>query len=209
MSVLVREARAENLIVALDEVPLPLEAHALFGRPCPLELELGVGKGRFAIAWAQAHPEIGLLGVERARKYLELAALRATRAGVSNLRLVHTTAEDLLFRCLGAGSVAAVHVYFPDPWPKKRHHKRRFFRPENVTRLAEVMEDGALLRVKTDHPEYAQVIREVVGADGRFAPLPAPEAFADVPPTHFEIKYQAAGRPVHLMAWRRVSQVQA
>lgn len=196
----------ESLIVALDEVPLPLTAEALFGRRCPLELELGVGKGRFAIAWAQAHPEVGLLGVERARKYLELAALRAARAGVGNLRLVHTTAEDLLFRCLREGSLAAVHVYFPDPWPKKRHHKRRFFRPENVSRLAEVMEEGALLRVKTDHPEYAQVIRQVVEADGRFAPLCPDEAFAKVPPTHFEIKYQGQGRPVHLMAWRVLPQ---
>lgn len=202
MSVLVTEPRPETVIVALDEVPLPLHARALFGCSCPLELELGVGKGRFAIAWAQAHPEIGLLGVERARKYLELAALRAARAGIENLRLVHTTAEDLLFRCLGEGSVAAVHVYFPDPWPKKRHHKRRFFRPENVARLAEVMVEGGLLRVKTDHPEYAQVIREVVAADGRFFPVPAAEAFAEVPPTHFEIKYQGQGRPVHLMAWR-------
>ncbi len=202
MSVLLTEPRPEAVIVALDEVPLPLSAVALFGRHCPLELELGVGKGRFAIAWAQAHPEIALLGVERARTYLELAALRAVRAGVGNLRLVHTTAEDLLFRCLGVGSVAGVHVYFPDPWPKKRHHKRRFFRPENVARLAEVMEEGALLRVKTDHPEYAQVIRRVVEDDGRFAPVPAGEAFAAIPPTHFELKYQAQSRLVYLMAWR-------
>ncbi len=206
MSQVLTVPRPESLVVALDEVPLPLTAEALFGRRCAFELELGVGKGRFAIAWAQAHPEIGLLGVERARKYLELAALRAARAGVSNLRLVHTTAEDLLFRCLREGSLAAVHVYFPDPWPKKRHHKRRFFRPGNVSRLAEVMQEGALLRVKTDHPEYAQVIREVVGADRRFVPVSAPEAFAEVPPTHFEIKYQGQGRPVHLMAWQRVSQ---
>lgn len=194
----------ERLVLALDEVPLPLSASALFGRDCPLELELGVGKGRFAMAWALAHPEIGLLGVERARKYLELSALRAARAGVDNLRLAHTTAEDLLFRCLGQGTVAAVHVYFPDPWPKKRHHKRRFFKPENVARLAEVMQEGALLRVKTDHPEYAAVIAEVVGGNGRFHPVPVDDAFAEIPPTHFELKYQGQGRPVHRMAWRRV-----
>lgn len=204
MSALVREPRLETVVVALDEVPLPLSAQALFGRSCPLELELGVGKGRFAIAWAQAHPEIGLLGVERARKYLELAALRAARAGLSNVRLVHTTAEDVLFRCLGESSVAAVHVYFPDPWPKKRHHKRRFFRPENVARLAHVMAAGALLRVKTDHPDYAEVIRQVVADNGHFSPVPESEAFAQIPPTHFEIKYQGQGRPVHLLAWRRL-----
>lgn len=192
----------ESVVVALDEVPLPLTAEALFGRSCRWELELGVGKGRFAIAWAQAHPEIGLLGVERARKYLELTALRAARAGISNLRLAHTTAEDLLFRCLGESSVAAVHVYFPDPWPKKRHHKRRFFKPENVARLAQVMHEGALLRVKTDHGEYAGVIAQVVAADGRFVPISEEQAFAHIPMTHFEIKYQGQGRPVYRMAWR-------
>jgi len=204
VSAVLAPPRPEELLLALDETPPPLEPQAVFGRACPLELELGVGKGRFAIAWAAAHPEIGLLGVERARKYLELAALRAARAGVRNLRLVHTTAEDLLFRCLGEGSVAAVHVYFPDPWPKKRHHKRRFFRPENVARLASVMAGGAVLRVKTDHAEYAAVIEAVVGAEPRFQRLAEEELFAPIPPTHFEIKYQAQGRPVYRFAWRRL-----
>ncbi|MGC8916258.1 MAG: tRNA (guanosine(46)-N7)-methyltransferase TrmB [Thermoanaerobaculum sp.] len=194
---------AEALVLALDEIPLPLRAEAIFGRPCPLELELGVGKGRFAIAWAQAHPEVGVLGVERARKYLELSALRAARAGVANLRLAHTTAEDLLFRCLPEASVSAVHVYFPDPWPKKRHHKRRLFKPENVARLAEVMEPGALLRVKTDYGDYAAVIAEVVDKNGHFTAEDAEQAFADIPLTHFEIKYQAQGRQVFRFAWRR------
>jgi len=197
--------RPEELVLSLDEISLPLDPSQAFGRACPLELELGVGKGRFAIAWAAAHPEIGLLGVERARKYLELAALRAARAGVGNLRLVHTTAEDLLFRCLAERSVAAVHVYFPDPWPKKRHHKRRFFRPENVARLAAVMVEGAILRVKTDHPEYASVIEAVVGTEPRLERLPEQELFAPIPPTHFELKYQAQGRPVYRFAWRRVA----
>ncbi|MCX7896105.1 MAG: hypothetical protein N2447_09180 [Thermoanaerobaculum sp.] len=194
---------AEALIVDPSEVGLPLRAEALFGRVCPLELELGVGKGRFALAWAQEHPDLGLLGVERARKYLDLAALRAARLGLANLRLVHTTAEDLLFRCLAEGSIAAVHVYFPDPWPKKRHHKRRFFRPDNIARLGAVMAPGALLRVKTDHAEYAGIISQLVNASGLFQAVPADEVFAPIPPTHFELKYQAQGRTVYRFAWQR------
>ncbi len=194
---------AEGLLVALDGFTLPLRAEELFARACALELELGVGKGRFAIAWAQANPHVGLLGVERSYKYLKLTALRAFRAGVDNLRLVHTTAEDVLFRCLGPGSVAGVHVYFPDPWPKKRHHKRRFFRPENLARLAEVMAPSAVLRVKTDHADYAQLIAQVVSDHGRFELLPEDDWFASIPPTHFELKYQAQGRRVFRFAWRR------
>jgi len=113
------------------------------------------------------------VGAERVRTYLKMAALRGMRKGLANVRLVHTTAEDLLFRCLGEGSVAAFHVYFPDPWPKKRHHKRRFFRPSNVARLAEVLAPGGLLRVKTDHEGYATVIVEVVAGEPGSYPCPA------------------------------------
>jgi tRNA (guanine-N7-)-methyltransferase len=182
---------------------LPLSPERLFGRPCPLEIELGVGKGRFLLEWASACPEIGLLGVERARSYALLAAGRAARRGLANVRLVHSTAEDVLFRCLAPASVAAFHVYFSDPWPKKRHQKRRFFRPDNVARVAEVLRPGGLLRVKTDHRAYAAVIAAVIGAEPRFAPVPVEEAFANVPPTHFEIKYTREGREFTRLAFRR------
>lgn len=193
----------EKLLLSLDRVSLPLKVTEVFGRPGPLELELGVGKGLFAITWAAKNPQCNLLGVERSRKYLQLAALRAARARVSNLRLVHTTAEDLLFRCLGSQSLAGAHVYFPDPWPKKRHHKRRFFKPENLDRLAEVMAPGALLRVKTDHQEYAEVINRLMSQDPRFIPVPEEIWFAEIPPTHFEAKYLKEGRKIFRFAWQR------
>jgi tRNA (guanine-N7-)-methyltransferase len=182
---------------------LPLTAAELFGSPRPLEVELGVGKGRFLLEWATAHPQIGLLGVERAGKYLETAAVSVARRGLRNVRLLHTTAEDLLFRCLAAASVAAFHVYFPDPWPKKRHHKRRFFRPDNVARLAEVLAPGGLLRVKTDHGAYAAVIAELLAAESRLEAVTIEDAFAEVPPTSFEVKYTRDERPIHHFAYRR------
>ncbi len=191
-------------LLELAEARLPFESRQLFGAPLPLEVELGVGKGRFLLEWATAHPETGVLGVERARKYLEMTALRAARAGLANVRLVHTTAEDLLFRCLAPGGVAAVHVYFPDPWPKKRHHKRRFFRPDNVARLAEVLAPGGLLRVKTDHARYGEVIREVVAAEPRLAAVAVDAAFDGIPATHFEAKYEREERPVFRFAYRKL-----
>jgi len=191
-------------VLELADARLPLDAARVFGTPRPLEVELGVGKGLFLLEWAGAHPEIGVIGVERARKYLELAARRAARRGLANVRLVHTTAEDLLFRCLAPASAAAVHVYFPDPWPKKRHHKRRFFRAENASRLADVLAPGGLLRVKTDHEPYAGVIREVLAAERRLAAVPVDDAFDAVPRTHFEIKYAREERPVYRFAYRRL-----
>jgi tRNA (guanine-N7-)-methyltransferase len=191
------------LILDLANASLPLASRDVFGSAVPLEVELGAGKGRFLLEWAAAHPGVGVIGVERARTYLRKAALRALRRGLSNVRLVHTTAEDLLFRCLSEGSVAAVHVYFPDPWPKKRHHKRRFFRPANVARLADVLAPGGLLRVKTDHEGYAAEIVEALAGEPRFVPLPAGAAFEGIPATNFEVKYSRESRPVRCLAYRR------
>lgn len=191
-------------VLDLGGVGLPLDSRRVFGGPRPIEIELGSGKGRFLLEWAAMHPEVGLIGVERTRKYLELGARRAARGGLANVRFVHTTAEDLLFRCLAPATVAAAHVYFPDPWPKKRHHKRRFFHPENVARLAEVLEVGGLLRIKTDHAGYAAVIVDVVAAERRLAAMPADGAFEEIPATNFEIKYAREARPVHRLAYRRL-----
>ena len=194
---------APDPILDLASASLPFDASALFGSPRPLEVELGAGKGRFALAWAAAHPDVGVVAVERSRTYLEMAARRAARGGVANLRFVHTTAEDLLFRCLTPASAAAVHVYFPDPWPKKRHHKRRFFRADNVARLAEVLARGGLLRVKTDHGGYAEVIAASLAAEPRLHATAEEAAFAEVPATSFEVKYAREGRPVHRFAFVR------
>lgn len=191
------------LVSDLSELGLPFRVAELFGRTCPLEVELGVGRGRFLLEWAGAHPEIGIVGVERARKYAEIAAVRVARRGLGNVRVIHTTAEDLLFRCLAPGSVAAAHVYFPDPWPKSRHHKRRFFNAANLARLAEVLRPGGVLRVKTDHDAYAVVIADLLAHEARLEPLPVAETFATIPETSFEIKYGQQGRAVHRFACRR------
>ena len=197
-----REA-LDGVLIEPAAVGVPLTAAALFGRPCPLEVEIGVGKGRFLAEWAAAHPDTGILGVERARPYLTMAAMKVARRGLANVRLVHTTAEDLLFRLLGPESVAVAHVYYPDPWPKKRHHKRRFFRPETVARLAEVLEPGGLLLVKTDHEEYAAVIGGLLAAEPRLAALADPDLAAAAPESSYESKYAREGRGVHRFACRK------
>ena len=196
-------AVVDGVLLDLGAVRLPLDGGTVCGRPCSLEVEIGAGKGRFLLDWAQAHPESCFVAVERARKYLLLGAARAARRGLGNVRFVHTTAEDLLFRCLAAESVAGVHVYFPDPWPKKRHHKRRFLGPANVRRMAEVLVPGGLLRIKTDHEGYAEEIAAVLAAEALLEPADVDDAFAGVPPTSFEVKYEQESRPVHRWACRR------
>jgi tRNA (guanine-N7-)-methyltransferase len=192
-----------ELTLDLGRVGRPLDPLELFGAALPLEVELGLGKGRFLIEQAASHPETGFLGVERCQKYLTMAATRAARRGLGNLRLVRTTAEDMLFRCLGDGSVTAVHVYFPDPWPKQRHLKRRLLTRGNVERIAQVLAPGGLLRIKTDHAGYAESIGEVLAGVLSLTPLAVAEAFAGMEATHYELKFALEGRTVHAFALRR------
>lgn len=197
-------ATAHDPVVDLATVGLPLRTAELFGREAPLEVEIGSGKGRFLVEWAAQQPHRCFLGVERAGKYLAIAARRAARRGVVNVRFVRTTAEDLLFRCLAPASLAGVHVYFPDPWPKQRHHKRRFFNSNNVQRLAEVLGAGGVVRVKTDHLPYGEQIAELLGGCPLLTPMPVEEAFTALPETSFEAKYLREGRAVLRLAFVRV-----
>lgn len=193
-----------GLLVDLTAAGLPLGPESLFGRPCRFEVELGSGKGRFLLEWGAAHPEIGILAVERARKYAEFAVARAARRGLDNVRVAATTAEDLLFRCLSPGSVGGFHVYFPDPWPKSRHQKRRFFRPDNLQRLVDLLQPDGVLWVKTDHPGYAAVIGPLLAAQAGLEKLDEGDAFAGMPATNFEFKYAREDRLIHRFAYRRI-----
>ncbi len=194
---------ATELVLDLGRVGRPLDPRELFGAGLPLEVELGAGNGRFLLERAAVTPECGFLGVERSRKYLMMTAERIARQGLANVRLARTTAEDLLFRCLGDASVRTVHVYFPDPWPKKRHLKRRLLSRANVGRIAEVLVPGGRLLIKTDHDGYAAAVAEVLAGEPRLVAVAAEEAFAGLPPTHYELRFAREGRPVHAFAVRR------
>jgi tRNA (guanine-N7-)-methyltransferase len=191
----------------LNAVSVPLDWPELFGRDAPTEIELGSGKGRFLLERAAAEPERNLLGVERAAKYHELVCDRVARRGLGNVRLLRTTAEDLLFRLLRPTSVAAVYLLFPDPWPKKRHHKRRFVTPDNVDAVARALVPGGRMLVKSDHPGYAEVIEEVLAAAPGFSRLDAADAFAELPETGFERKYRDQGRTIFSWALERPGRV--
>ena len=189
--------------VDLDQVAVPLRWPKLFGREAPTDVEIGSGKGKFLNDLAAANPERNLLAVERAAKYHRLCCERAARRGLTNVRLLRTTAEDLLFRLLAETSVANFYVLFPDPWPKKRHHKRRFFKPETVAALSRALEPGGRLLVKSDHQDYAEIIAEVLGNTPDLDPIDSAAAFAGLPLTGFEHKYRIEGREIHSFALQK------
>jgi tRNA (guanine-N7-)-methyltransferase len=179
-----------------------------FGTPGRIEVEIGIGKGRFLLALAEARPDLSLLGVEWANEYLRIAETRAMKRGLANVRFVRVDAKRLVERAIPGGSVSAYYVFYPDPWPKKRHHKRRFFQTGTVDALARTLVLGGTLHVATDHEEYWSAIEPLLDCHAAFDRLPqfGGEEFPlppDAPLTNFEAKYEAEGRTRRRASWRR------
>lgn len=191
-----------------DQALRGLDWEEVFGLPGPVEVEIGVGKGRFLLAAAAARPEVRLLGVEWSNKYLRVAEERAVKRGLANLRFVRADARELVCGAIPDASVAAYYVFYPDPWPKKRHHKRRFFQAATVEHLARTLVPNGSIHVATDHDEYWSVIQTLLDSHELFVKLgefggddfPLP---SDAPLTNFEAKYQVEGRRRLRGSWRR------
>jgi len=186
----------------------PLDWRHVFGREGRVEVEIGIGKGRFLLAVAAARPEVMHFGVEWSNEYLRLVETRAERASLDNVRFIRADAGDVVRRAIPERSVSAYYVFYPDPWPKKRHHKRRFLQPANVDAMAKTLVPYGWLHVSSDHDDYWSVIETLLNTHHAFVrqpvfgghefPLPI-----DRPLTNFEAKYEVEGRRRHRGSWRR------
>jgi len=196
----------DDVTVTAESLGDVVDLASLFGSNHPVELEIGCGKGGFLLRQAQAHPDRNYVGIEWANEFYKFAADRMARWGVGNVRIMRTDARHFAVHRLRPASLAAIHVYHPDPWPKKRHHKRRLFTAEFVEAAARVLMPGGLLRIQTDHAEYFEQIRMVTRH-----PLLMAIEFDDLEfgitgegvETNFEIKYLRKGRTMHRLAFRR------
>jgi len=177
--------------------PGKLDWPQIFGNDNPVEVEVGFGKGLFLVTTAPVHPEINFLGIEMARKYQLFTATRMAKRQLRNVRLAKADARLFFRDHIADGSCQAIHVYFPDPWWKKRHLKRRVFTPDFVRHCERVLRAGGRLHVATDVEEYFHVITELAGQHTRLSPLPCP-ADSDTSGylTNFERKSRERGRPV-------------
>jgi tRNA (guanine-N7-)-methyltransferase len=180
----------------------PFEPERRFGRTAPLEIEIGSGKARFLIAAARAHPDRDFLGVERSLSYYRLCRDRVDRSTLRNAAALRADGRLFVETALRAGSVSAFHVYFPDPWPKKKQRKRRLLDGVFLEAAAARLSPGGILRIATDHPDYGRDLDslvETVAVLDRLAwdDLPAP------PPTNYELKYAQEGRPIWRFLLRR------
>jgi tRNA (guanine-N7-)-methyltransferase len=184
-----------------------LDLERLFGRAAPRVLDIGFGDGEALLTSAVNHPQIDYLGVEIHEPGIGHLLLLLERAGIDNVRIVARDAAEVLPQLLPDASFDAVNLFFPDPWPKKRHHKRRLVQPAFVAESARVLKIGGLLHLATDWADYARHSREVLASDGRFAAVePAdlchnPLAFR--PPTKFERRGRRLGHEVVDLCFRR------
>lgn len=187
-----------------------LSLDQIFPRSQPVTLEVGFGSGESLAQMAAADPERNFLGVEVHRPGVGRLLLRCEELQLTNLRVMRHDAMELLARALAEASIERFLLYFPDPWHKKRHHKRRFLRPQTLDQIARVLRPGGLFHAATDWPDYAQAMLALLNADsGNFVNcdpaggcLPRPDWR---PQTRFERRGLALGHPVCDLLFRRIS----
>jgi tRNA (guanine-N7-)-methyltransferase len=186
----------------------PLDTQAWFGRDAPLVLEIGCGRGTSTLAMAQAEPDIDVIAVEIYRRGLAQLLCAIDSAQVDNIRLIRGNGIDVLKDLITPESLIGVRVYFPDPWPKARHHKRRLLQPATVSLIADRLLPGGVLHAATDHPGYAEQVAEIGDAESRLVRVdPGTESLpisVSRPTTKYETKAQEAGSTVHEFVWKRV-----
>jgi tRNA (guanine-N7-)-methyltransferase len=197
----------EDIIVEPPGEGQIVDPMSWFDSPGPFELEIGCGKGGFLLHRATAHPHLRLLGIEWANKYFRYCADRMARRGVINVRVMRTNAAAFVMHHLPPECISVLHLYHPDPWPKKRHHKRRLVQQGFVDAAARSLVHGGRWLVQTDHAEYFEQIKTLLGGQAELRPLD-PQQVADLTGaewagTNFEIKYTREGRAIYRAAYRR------
>jgi tRNA (guanine-N7-)-methyltransferase len=186
----------EPIGVDVETLPHPIVWKDLFGNDHPVELEIGMGKGTFLTDQAKARPETNFFGLEYARWFWRYASDRLRRNNCSNARTARAEAAYFVKEFVSDSSLTVVHIYFPDPWPKKRHHKRRLIQKPFLEQIERILKPAGRLQIVTDHQDYFQQIQEVV----RASRLKEMEYLVNEVGTNFERKYRREGRPFYAIA---------
>ena len=190
-----------------EQLPNPWNPDALFGRSGPLEVEVGSGKGLFLRSAAAAQPEVNFLGVEVAKKYAEFIATVLAKFGLSNAKIVSGDALRIFRELIPDNSIAAVHVYFPDPWWKQRHRKRRVMRESFLRDVERTLLPGGSLHFWTDVEEYFKktllLLPKCTSLEGPLPVLETPAENDMAYRTHFERRMRLTNQPVYRSEFRK------
>ncbi|HMM54834.1 MAG TPA: tRNA (guanosine(46)-N7)-methyltransferase TrmB [Candidatus Desulfobacillus sp.] len=202
------QARAHEALLprfGIPYAPAPIDLDAAFGRGAPKIVEIGFGMGETTASIAAAHPENDYLGIEVHTPGVGSLLKQIGERGLGNLRVIQHDAVEVLRDMIPPASLDGAHVFFPDPWPKKRHHKRRLVQPGFVALLASRLKPGACLHLATDWQEYAEQMLAVLGAEPQlentaagFSPRPGQR-----PQTKFEARGLKLGHGVWDMVFRK------
>jgi len=194
----------EPLGLEVRNLPKPVTGLALFGNTKPVELEIGTGKGTFLAQESSRRNDVNFIGLERANRYWRHASDRLRRRECWNARIVLADAGYFLAEFVPDGAIAAVHVHFPDPWPKKRHHKRRLIQQKLIRQVERILVSGGRLQIVTDHDDYYAHIEEVIRASSLVRSNYVPPASADdeglLVGSNFERKYHRLGKNFYAIA---------
>ena len=190
-----------SLLIALETIVERLDPGKLFLRPQPLQVELGSGDGSFLAQYAALHPEWNFIGVERLLGRLRKIERKGQRAGLANLKGVRIEASYFLEYLLPKKSATALHVYFPDPWPKRKHRKHRLINERFPLLAWDALVPGGAVYLRTDDADYFAQMKAVFEACPSFAPIATPQFLSEVL-TDFERDFLARGIQVLRLAWQ-------
>lgn len=197
----------DDVLVPPEQVVEGLDFTKIFGQARPVEVEIGSGKGGFLVDAAAARPGHNFLGIEYVDKFALYIADRVVRRGLTNVRILSVDAGHLFIHRMPADSIDVLHVYHPDPWPKKRHHKRRLFQPAFVEAVIRTLKGGSRWYIQTDHAEYFEVMKAVTLDRPQLEPIDFasqdPESGSPVLQTNFAVRYGQGGESIYQLAFRK------
>jgi len=185
----------------------PIKQLEIFGRKAPLVLEIGSGMGETTVEIAKARPDADFIAIEVHGPGVGSLLNRIAAEKLSNLKIIRHDALEVLEQMIPDGALAAIHIFFPDPWPKKRHHKRRLVQPGFAALAARKLAPGGALHAATDWPDYAAQMEMVFSGEALLQPAGA--GFAARPVTKFESRGRRLGHPVRDLIFRRAERVPA
>lgn len=203
-----RTAPLEKWLVPSELVTPYIDWVKIFANNNPVEMEIGIGSGFFLTRYAKDHPEINIVGIDIANSEVLRSADKARRLGVPNIRTMRYDAPLLLAEMIAPESIENMHVYYSDPWTKRRHHRRRLWQPDFIRSVARVLKPKGMMYMKTDVTDYFTVIDKNIRSTELFECLQ--DRRIDIDPlekdyeTNFQRKAREQGHPLHYQEWRKI-----